>query len=89
MTMRGRSGDDVARRGSRSRRAVRLVAAAALALAFADARAGAQAEEALAPSVATLLSRAVSDAQRARRLRTSTQASPWIRRATSTAATSM
>lgn len=62
MTERERSADNRPRGCGWGRRAARLFAAAALALAFADARAGAQAEEALAPSVATLLSRAVSDA---------------------------
>lgn len=62
MTVREHSGDDGSRASGWRRRAARLVVAAALVLAFADARAGAQAEEALAPSVATLLSRAVSDA---------------------------
>ncbi len=62
MTVREHYGDDGSRASGWRRRAARLVVAAALVLAFADARAGAQAEEALAPSVATLLSRAVSDA---------------------------
>jgi soluble lytic murein transglycosylase-like protein len=64
MTLRARTdgASPPARSRSWGRHAARLVVAATLVLALADARAGAQAEEALAPSVATVLSRAVSDA---------------------------